>query len=115
MSIASQIMKIMNTISCYHYRAVEIRVGERIPPTCTQDYSVPKSLWTVPMVWFLIGDKDLKKGYDPYGADPRWVHRLELKPENICRDFQYPDDWGYTLLDAIVVQVWSEKNPWVFD
>lgn len=102
-----------DTISCYHYRAVKIENGQSIPPTCAIDFSVPEYLWTVPLVWFLIGDKNLKRGYDPYGADPRWVHRLELRPDQIKSDLEFPNDWGYTLFDAIVMQVWSEKNPWV--
>lgn len=98
-------------ITCYHYRAVEIPVGQDVPHTRVKDSNVLEELWTIPLVWFTIGEP---LGWDPYGADPRYVHRLELNRKDIIIDQKNPE-WGLTKGPAIVQEVWSEKNPCVRD
>src|SRR4030067_3440309 len=39
------------SVKCYHYRAVRIAPGDRIPPTVCKDYDIPEELWDKPLVW----------------------------------------------------------------
>ncbi|OGI14972.1 hypothetical protein A3K63_03025 [Candidatus Micrarchaeota archaeon RBG_16_49_10] len=106
------------SVKCYHYRAVRIAPGDRIPPTVCKDYDIPEELWDKPLVWFVIGDKG--DVYDAHGAYPRakltiFRHYLMIPEADIRPDPGGVRSWGYVEYAPVVVKVEEIRNPWVLE
>lgn len=96
------------TISCYHHRPRKIATGKEIPPTIVADPNLPVEFQKTPLVWFIISKLGF---YEAHWAVKRFVHRIELRPEDIIPDPEIAG-WGATKAPAVVQEVWVEYwNP----